>query len=198
MLLRFVSLLLVVFQVPGRDPGHLHRREPHGALAPVPGHLVGGGYNGEFPVGGYCSSAPNPSSRGIFSIFGRDGAGATRRRMLQGRLASEHCSNKGQVPLLSLPSLEQIHVFIFVLAITHVVLSAITVLLGLLQRSFFKQFYGLLTQDDYDAMRLGFFLVNHGDDDTWLHAVDFFARQLYRRQYFRKSGRRHFVPCCSP
>ncbi|EES12235.1 hypothetical protein SORBI_3006G092600 [Sorghum bicolor] len=122
----------------------------------------------------------------------------------------------GQVPLLSLPSLEQIHVFIFVLAITHVVLSAITVLLGLLQlalrficpdvqmdalgtvRSFFKQFYGLLTQDDYDAMRLGFFLVNHGDDDTWLHAVDFFARQLYRRQYFRKSGRRHFVPCCSP
>lgn len=40
---------------------------------------------------------------------------------------------QGQVPLLSLPALEQIHVFIFVLAITHVVLSAITVLLGLLQ-----------------------------------------------------------------
>ncbi|XP_066344208.1 MLO-like protein 1 [Miscanthus floridulus] len=57
------------------------------------------------------------------------------RTMLQGGPASGHCSNKEEVPLLSLPALEleQIHVFIFVLAITHVVLSAITVLLGLLQ-----------------------------------------------------------------
>ncbi|KAL6838372.1 hypothetical protein ACP4OV_031876 [Aristida adscensionis] len=40
---------------------------------------------------------------------------------------------KGKVPLLSLHALEQIHIFIFILAITHVVLSAVTVLLGLLQ-----------------------------------------------------------------
>ena len=40
---------------------------------------------------------------------------------------------QGKVPLLSRHALEQIHIFIFVLAITHVVLSAVTVLLGLLQ-----------------------------------------------------------------
>uniref|UniRef100_A0A453C2A5 Uncharacterized protein n=1 Tax=Aegilops tauschii subsp. strangulata TaxID=200361 RepID=A0A453C2A5_AEGTS len=40
---------------------------------------------------------------------------------------------QGKVPLLSLHALEQIHIFIFVLAVTHVALSAFTVLLGLLQ-----------------------------------------------------------------
>nr|CAB3487156.1 unnamed protein product [Digitaria exilis] len=65
------------------------------------------------------------------------------RRLLTGGAAFGHCLSK-------------IHIFIFVLAITHVALSAVTVLLGLLQRSFFKQFYGSVSNDDYVAMRLGF------------------------------------------
>lgn len=128
----------------------------------------------------------------------------TGRRMLKGGATLGHCSSKGKVPLLSRHALEQIHIFIFVLAISHVVLSAVTVLLGLLQmrkwklwensiqeegstapkmikrvqkikfiqdrckgrekvtwviiwmRSFFKQFYGSVSNDDYVAMRLGF------------------------------------------
>jgi hypothetical protein len=44
---------------------------------------------------------------------------------------------QGKVPLLSLHALEQVHIFIFVLAITQVVLSVATVLLGLLQVSSF-------------------------------------------------------------
>ncbi|KAF0890253.1 hypothetical protein E2562_002670 [Oryza meyeriana var. granulata] len=133
--------------------------------------------------------------------------GAGARRLLGEGTASGHCSSKGKVPLLSLHAIEQIHIFIFVLAITHVVLSVVTVLLGLLQmrrwrhwekainadgdcgpkmvnrvqqfkfiqdrykgfdkvtmvivwmRSFFKQFYGSVTKDDYTAMRLGFVML---------------------------------------
>ncbi|KAF8714836.1 hypothetical protein HU200_027370 [Digitaria exilis] len=155
MLLGFVSLLLVVFQDAIReiciDESLMERWLPCRAASPAARH------------------------RSIFSIF-RDGA-AGARRMLGGIAASGYCSREGEVPLLSLHTLEQIHIFSFVLAITHVVLSAVTVLLGLLQmrkwmhwenaiqeegdsgrtmRSFFKQFYGSVSNDDYVAMRLGF------------------------------------------
>ncbi|CAL5027278.1 unnamed protein product [Urochloa decumbens] len=185
MLLGFVSLLLVVFQDAIRkiciDESLMERWLP-------------------------CRRGASPAARrhrrSIFSVF-RDGAGA-RRMLIGGVSDSGHCSSEGQVPLLSLHALEQIHIFIFVLAISHVVLSAVTVLLGLLQmrkwmywenaiqeegdsapkmitrvqkikfiqdwckghekvamiiiwmRSFFKQFYGSVSNDDYVAMRLGF------------------------------------------
>ncbi|RLM74482.1 seven transmembrane protein Mlo3 [Panicum miliaceum] len=190
MLLGFVSLLLVVFQDVIRevciDESLMERWLPCRGASPAARH------------------------RGIiFSIFRDGGAGA--RRMLGGMPARATVQarptifmSQGEVPLLSLHALEQIHIFIFVLAITHVVLSAVTVLLGLLQmrkwmhwenaiqeegdsapkmiirvqkikfiqdwckghekvalviiwmRSFFKQFYGSVSNDDYVAMRLGF------------------------------------------
>ncbi|KAL6652670.1 hypothetical protein ACP70R_011595 [Stipagrostis hirtigluma subsp. patula] len=182
MLLGFVSLLLVVFQ------DSIQRicidESLMGRWLPCRGRS-----GGASAVGHHGVSA---------SAFG---TGA--RRMLHEGAAMGHCS-QGKVPLLSLHALEQIHIFIFVLAITHVVLSAATVLLGLLQmrkwmhwenqiqeegdsapkmirrvqkiefmharckgfnkavlviiwmRSFFKQFYGSVSKDDYVAMRLGF------------------------------------------
>ncbi|CAN6235121.1 unnamed protein product [Urochloa humidicola] len=186
MLLGFVSLLLVVFQDAIRkiciDESLMELWLPCGGASPA--------------------AAARRHRGSIFSIF-RDGAGA--RRKLVGRVSySGHCSSEGEVPLLSLHALEQIHILIFVLAISHVVLSAVTVLLGLLQmrkwmywenaiqeegdsapkmitrvqkikfiqdwckghekaamviiwmRSFFKQFYGSVSNGDYVAMRLGF------------------------------------------
>ncbi|KAG0525946.1 hypothetical protein BDA96_06G102000 [Sorghum bicolor] len=214
MLLRFVSLLLVVFQDVIQDiciDESLMERW--------------------LPCRG-ASSAAAHHHRSIFSILGRDGAGSTRRRtrMLQGRPAAEHCSNKGQVPLLSLPSLEQIHVFIF-LRHDFFLLSAITVLLGLLQmrkwmhwenaiqeegdsarkviirvqkikfiqdwckghekRSFFKQFYGSLTQDDYDAMRLGF-VLEHISGHPKFNFYDYMIKAL-EKDFKRVVGIKTFV-----
>lgn len=155
--------------------------------------------------------------------------GVGSRRLLKGEsAASGHCStHQGKVPLLSLHALEQIHIFIFVLAITHVVLSAFTVLLGLLQmrkwkqwensiqtdgdsaaapkmihriqqqkfiqdrykgygkttmvillvRSFFKQFYGSVTKDDYVAMRLGF-LMEHFRGNRKFEFYDYMIKAL--------------------
>jgi hypothetical protein len=40
---------------------------------------------------------------------------------------------QGKVPILSVEAIHQLHIFIFVLAVTHVVLSAVTVILGITQ-----------------------------------------------------------------
>lgn len=53
--------------------------------------------------------------------------------------------------MLSLHALEQIHIFIFVLAVTHVGLSAFTVLLGLLQMRKWKQWEKSIKSDGDSA-----------------------------------------------
>jgi mlo protein len=114
MLLGFISLLLVVFQEP------IQRICIAESLM---GHWLP------------CRSDGKASSHhGVAAASAAVVSGAGARRLLgEGTAGSGHCSSKGKVPLLSLHAIEQIHIFIFVLAITHVVLSAVTVLLGLLQ-----------------------------------------------------------------
>ncbi|KAJ3675357.1 hypothetical protein LUZ60_004399 [Juncus effusus] len=56
--------------------------------------------------------------------------GAKRRLLAAG---SSYCTNKGKVPVLSIEAIHQLHTFIFVLAMTHAILTAITILLGILQ-----------------------------------------------------------------
>ncbi|KAJ1271171.1 hypothetical protein BS78_06G108400 [Paspalum vaginatum] len=196
-------------RLPGLDTEDLHRREPHGALAAVRGR---------------------ERHRHRLGLRG----GALRRLLVRGgrwywheedAQRFGHCSSKGKVPLLSLHALEQIHIFIFALAITHVVLSVATVLLGLLQmrtwkhwentiqeegcsapkmiarvqkirfiqdrykgnekvirvvihmRSFFKQFYGSVSNDDYITMRLGF-VVEHFRGHPKFNFYDYMIKAL--------------------
>ncbi|XP_068642063.1 MLO-like protein 13 [Aristolochia californica] len=86
-----------------------------------------------------------------------------------------------KVPMLSLEALHQLHIFIFVLAVVHVIFCATTMVLGgakvelwkrwedsikkellqqasgnAVQRPFFKQFYASVSQLDYSALRSGF------------------------------------------
>lgn len=53
-----------------------------------------------------------------------------RRRVLSESSPLEFCKKKGKVPLLSLEALHQLHIFIFVLAVVHVVFCATTMVLG--------------------------------------------------------------------
>ncbi|KAK3154394.1 hypothetical protein QOZ80_2BG0189970 [Eleusine coracana subsp. coracana] len=60
--------------------------------------------------------------------------GSTRRLLAGGGGASsDYCLKKGKVPILSVEATHQLHIFIFILAVTHVVLSAITIILGITQ-----------------------------------------------------------------
>ncbi|EES12236.1 MLO-like protein 1 [Sorghum bicolor] len=210
MLLGFVSLLLVVFQELIQkiciDEGLMEHWLPcRGASATT------------------TSASEATVRHGVSSSAVVVGGG---RRMLKGGGAAfGHCSSKGKVPLLSLHALEQVHIFIFVLAISQVVLSVATVLLGLLQmriwmhwentiqeegssapkmiarvqkirfvqdwckgyekvtwviiwlRSFFKQFYGSVSNDDYIAMRLGF-VMEHFRGHPKFNFYDYMIKAL--------------------
>nr|AOL57981.1 MLO11 [Solanum lycopersicum] len=55
----------------------------------------------------------------------------TGRHLLAGSSGEQHCNHhEGKVPLLSLEALHQLHIFIFVLAVTHVIFCATTMVLG--------------------------------------------------------------------
>ncbi|VAH41609.1 unnamed protein product [Triticum turgidum subsp. durum] len=186
MLLGFISLLLTVFQGPmGKvcvSPSAMLHLQP-------------------------CKPPPHETDHLGDAVFTGVLGGA--RRLLAGGASSsdEYCLKKDKVPLLSSDAIHQLHIFIFVLAVTHFLLSAITVLLGMAQtrnwrhwetkiqenndsapqmikhvqefkfiqdhfkghrkrsrifgwmRSFFKQFYGSVTEEDYTTMRLGFIMM---------------------------------------
>ncbi|GJN38808.1 hypothetical protein PR202_gb27883 [Eleusine coracana subsp. coracana] len=83
------------------------------------------------------------------------------------------CKKEGDVPLLSLEALHQLHIFIFVLGLVHVVFCATTILLGgakmrrwkqwekkftvtLRNIAFLKQFYDSVSKSDYVALRSAF------------------------------------------
>ncbi|GJN21358.1 hypothetical protein PR202_gb08827 [Eleusine coracana subsp. coracana] len=54
--------------------------------------------------------------------------------VLQGAITQRICiPESGKVPILSVEATHQLHIFIFILAVTHVVLSAITIILGITQ-----------------------------------------------------------------
>ncbi|XP_030459086.1 MLO-like protein 13 [Syzygium oleosum] len=53
-----------------------------------------------------------------------------RRRLLSTDVSVENCAHKGQVPLLSIEALHQLHMFVFVLAVVHVIFCVSTMVLG--------------------------------------------------------------------
>ncbi|KAG6474577.1 hypothetical protein ZIOFF_068515 [Zingiber officinale] len=52
------------------------------------------------------------------------------RKLLSENEDTDICLSKGKIPLLSIEALEQLHIFIFVLAVVHVVFCATTMILG--------------------------------------------------------------------
>nr|CAB3465221.1 unnamed protein product [Digitaria exilis] len=130
MLLGFISLLLTVFQ------GMIQRTcipagwTDHMLPCQRPDETVGGAGATEGHFG----------ASGILGRFGR-------RLLSEGAAAADHCQKKGKVPLLSLEAIHQLHIFIFVLAITHVVFSVTTMLLGGAQIRKWKQWEDGIQKD---------------------------------------------------
>ncbi|KAF8731758.1 hypothetical protein HU200_015692 [Digitaria exilis] len=186
MLLGFISLLLSVFQGPAQKICVQESIMHHMLPCPLP-----------------ASESAAGAKYGAAMFTGV--LGGARRLLAGGGAANDYCQKKGKVPIISVEAIHQLHIFIFVLAVTHVALSVITAILGIAQtrnwrrweeeiqlraksvdpqmikhvqefkfirdhfkghekrwhilgwmRSFFKQFYGSVTEEDYTAMRLGF------------------------------------------
>ncbi|KAJ1279586.1 hypothetical protein BS78_04G166100 [Paspalum vaginatum] len=186
MLLGFISLLLTVFQ--GATQKICVRESVMHHLLPCPRD----------------DAAASANAAAHYGVFTGGAMGSTRRLLAGGGASSDYCLSRGKVPILSIDAIHQLHIFIFALAVTHVVLSAITIILGITQtrnwkewedniqqnsdndpqmirhvqefkfikshfrghgkrwevfgwlRSFFKQFYGSVTEEDYTTLPLGF------------------------------------------
>ncbi|KAJ9536568.1 hypothetical protein OSB04_un000267 [Centaurea solstitialis] len=64
------------------------------------------------------------TSQHLISDFGR------RHLLSEEDLGTHHCMAKGKVQLMSLEGLHQLHIFVFVLAVVHVIFCATTMVLG--------------------------------------------------------------------
>ncbi|XP_044961622.1 MLO-like protein 1 isoform X2 [Hordeum vulgare subsp. vulgare] len=114
MLLGFISLLLTVFQ----DPvGKVCVRQS-AMLIMLP-----------------CKPPPRPprKTEHLSDAMFNGVMGGARRLLAGGGASEDYCLKKGKVPILSAEAIHQLHIFIFALAVTHVLFSAITVLLGIAQ-----------------------------------------------------------------
>lgn len=60
------------------------------------------------------------------------------RHLLSEDLGTQVCASKGKVPLVSFEGLNQLNIFIFVLAVVHVIFCATTMFLGLTKVIFYS------------------------------------------------------------
>ncbi|KAJ4965173.1 hypothetical protein NE237_017022 [Protea cynaroides] len=111
------------------------------------------------------------------------------RRFLAGGGGEAARCKTGYEPLISLNGLHQLHIFIFFLAVFHVIYSAVTMMLGSLKISGWKEWErGTSSDDSNDPSR---FRLTHETsfvrDHTgyWLKTPFFFVFVCFFRQFFR-------------
>ncbi|KAL3694515.1 hypothetical protein R1sor_008166 [Riccia sorocarpa] len=112
MLLGFISLLLTVLEDPLTKICVTH----HFANSMLP-------CKAEKSAG----DAPDTAHRRLLASL-VDHSFDSRRTLVEG--ASDYCERKGKAPFVSLGGLHQLHIFIFVLGVTHVTYSLVSVLVG--------------------------------------------------------------------
>ncbi|XP_011085086.1 MLO-like protein 1 [Sesamum indicum] len=107
--------------------------------------------------------------------------------------APGHCQKQGKEPLLSLDALHDLHIFIFVLAVVHVVFSALTILFGSLKIRQWKQWEDSIQKKEHDPEDQKTTTVTHvhqhdfirgrfrgiGKNLTFLSWVHSFLKQFY-------------------
>ncbi|KMT15604.1 hypothetical protein BVRB_3g059500 [Beta vulgaris subsp. vulgaris] len=74
----------------------------------------------------------------------------TWRHLLAEATDSTYCQQKGKVPMLSVTALHHLHIFIFVLAVVHVVMCALTVLFGGLKISQWQTWEDSIHEKEHD------------------------------------------------
>ncbi|KAK4436645.1 MLO-like protein 1 [Sesamum alatum] len=113
MLMGFISLMLTVFQ-------------DRISKICIPKHWM----NHWLPCNKQDAAAPKSTAH--FEAFSFDLLPAATRHLLAAANSDTagYCDAKGKTPLLSLKAVHDLHIFIFVLAASHVVFSALTIMFG--------------------------------------------------------------------
>ncbi|PIN14654.1 hypothetical protein CDL12_12720 [Handroanthus impetiginosus] len=98
-----------------------------------------------------CPLSAESSSGGEGSHASPEASGHHRRLLAEGASAVEYCRAKNKVPMLSLEALHHLHIFIFVLAIVHVVFSVLTIVFGGAKIRQWKHWEDAITKDNHDT-----------------------------------------------
>ncbi|CAN7021026.1 unnamed protein product [Brassica oleracea var. botrytis] len=76
----------------------------------------------------------------------------TGRHLLAGdSAAGDYCSQKGKAPLMSISALHELHIFIFVLAIAHIIFCLLTILFGTMKIMQWRKWEDKVLEKDYNA-----------------------------------------------
>ncbi|XP_030536628.1 MLO-like protein 1 [Rhodamnia argentea] len=81
-------------------------------------------------------------------------SGNTRRLLAEASATTDHCSKEGKVPLLSATALHHLHIFIFVLAIVHVTMCALTILFAGIKIRQWKNWEDAIQKKEYDSVEV--------------------------------------------
>lgn len=128
MLLGFISLLLSVFQM---RIGKICISETLANFC-LPCHRNDTSYSA---TPAHFSTNPIPSD------------GCRGRRLLAD--TTDYCSEKGKVPLLSFTALHHLHIFIFVLATFHVIVSVVIILCGEARLHYWREWEQCIIKDEH-------------------------------------------------
>ncbi|XP_074282488.1 MLO-like protein 9 [Silene latifolia] len=122
------------------------------------------------------------------------------RRMLSGGGGSEEVCEKGKISLISVNGLHQLHIFIFFLAVFHVMYSCITMLLGRMKIRCWKDWERESINEkgeiDSDAPR---FRLTHetsfvrGHTSFWTKSPILFVLGCFFRQFYRAVRRSDYL-----
>ncbi|KAG2371389.1 MLO-like protein [Vigna angularis] len=95
----------------------------------------------------------------LSELFGSDHDQNPRRILAAG--GSDKCAAQGKVPFVSSEGIHQLHIFIFVLAVFHVLYCILTLALGRAKICFFRQFVRSVPKVDYLTLRHGFMMSSN-------------------------------------
>ncbi|ESQ39039.1 hypothetical protein EUTSA_v10001415mg [Eutrema salsugineum] len=74
-----------------------------------------------------------------------------RHLLAEDSTAGDYCSQKGKAPLMSVSALHELHIFIFVLAVAHIIFCLLTIIFGTMKIMQWRKWEDQVLEKDYDA-----------------------------------------------
>ncbi|KAJ0013913.1 hypothetical protein Pint_20803 [Pistacia integerrima] len=156
MLLGFISLLLTVFQ--GAITKFCIPEDVANSMLPCKRHEVAS-TDGEHPNG---TTTTAHFQKSFTSVAG------TARHLLSEESSAGYCSKKNKVPLLSVEALHHLHIFIFVLAIVHVIFCLLTVIFGGARIRQWKHWEDSIAEQEFNTEEVVKKKVTHVEQHTFI------------------------------
>lgn len=95
-------------------------------------------------------SSSSEESTSHFQTFYHFTSGGARRLLAEHSASPSYCAKRGKDPLLSTTALHHLHIFIFVLAVVHVIFCVLTIIFGGAKIRQWKRWEDAISKKEYD------------------------------------------------